>query len=68
MNVWYVHEGFVYNCDRCESKFTRKKNMKIHIDRFHEGNKLKCESCDKEFIHRPHWTPGGNRSLQELEQ
>ena len=37
----------------CDTRFTHKPNLKIHIESVHEGNKpFKCEICDARFTQK----------------
>ena len=47
-----IHEGFLYNCDQCKFKSTRKHNPNVHVDIVHKIIMLSCGICDKTFTRK----------------
>jgi len=48
-HVALVHEGNLYNCDQCNSKFTQKASLKRHFSSVHEGILYNCDQCNLTF-------------------
>ena len=51
-----VREGKnLYECDRCDHRFTEKDNLKFHIAVVHKNKEpYPCEICDKKFLKKKH--------------
>jgi DNA-directed RNA polymerase subunit M/transcription elongation factor TFIIS len=47
-----IHNNIFYNCDTCSAKFREKYELRMHIQRFHEGAKLICDTCGKSYKSR----------------
>ena len=46
-HIRYVHEGVRrVQCPHCGKQFVRDRNLKEHIQSFHEGRKYKCQFCE----------------------
>jgi len=46
--ILYYYRPF--ECNVCQKKFTRKSNMKSHVETLHSKmNKIECESCNEKF-------------------
>ena len=57
--LWYhdksVHEGVAYNCNICQSTFTKKHNLSIHIKSVHfKETYHQCKICDYQATQRAH--------------
>jgi len=38
-----------YTCNLCNKEFSKRSNLRTHIQSVHEGIRYKCEICDKEL-------------------
>ena len=45
-----VHDGFRFECDKCDRKYTSKTMLNMHIETVHERNRYECEFCNKSFL------------------
>jgi len=45
-----------FNCDQCQSKFTKKYGLISHIQSIHEGVKYTCGQCDQQFTQQGNLT------------
>ena len=46
-HIKQVHEGTIFNCEICSSKFSQKSNLKIHLESIHIKERYySCEICD----------------------
>ena len=54
-HVGNVHEGNskVYECQICETNYSRPPSLKIHQRRTHEGKKFDCIFCKKNYTSKP---------------
>ena len=51
-NISYDHNGKIcYDCIGCNTKFTKKQDLKKHMLLYHEGKKpFECKVCNKIFL------------------
>ena len=53
LHIAKVHEGKKpFSCEKCDKGFSKKFNLKEHVQSVHEGRKLLCETCGKGFVNR----------------
>ena len=47
----FVHEQIKYECDMCDKSLSSKYNLKLHVEKHHEGKKpsVECPTCSKCF-------------------
>ena len=52
----FVHEGKKqFQCNVCNTSFSRTGHLKGHIESVHEGKKpFKCNNCDASFSQKGH--------------
>ena len=49
--LFQIYDKYLYSCEKCEKTFATQKNLKGHIQSFHENLGHKCYKCDKTFAH-----------------
>ena len=48
-HVQSIHEGKIYQCDKCEYQGNQSSNLIRHVKSMHEGKKYQCSVCGKNF-------------------
>ena len=48
-----VHSKTRYSCSECNKSFTRKDQLKVHINSVHKGQKFMCDICTKIYDSQP---------------